>query len=180
MTLSAGLFSKVAILLMGVAMAYGSLSTTAFGADLSGMRPDKVTRDVRLKAIARSDNGKKIGMEATIGKSFLQYRAFKGKLELTPSGKFEVDNLPAQLAPFYLKQMGKADIYRIDNADDFISSNSGKFLVTSGNIPTFVTISNGPYVDGRSAIWICILSSPTVESFYKSGAGHERCDAFRP
>lgn len=169
----------LSVVLVAVITTYGLFSTASLSADLSSIRPERVTRSIHLKAVPRSDNGKTVGMEVMIGRSFLKYRAFKGRLELSPTGKFDAHKMPAELAPAFKKSMDKADIYRVENATEFTSANSGSFLVTNGNVPTYITMLDGPYVDGRRALMICVLSSPSMDSFYKTGLGHERCDAFR-
>ncbi|QND54570.1 hypothetical protein HB779_21955 (plasmid) [Phyllobacterium sp. 628] len=172
-------FPHPSVMFFAVILAFGSLSTACFGADLSGIRPERVTKSIHLKAIPRSDNGKTVGMEVTIGPSFLKYRAFKGRLELSRVGKFDAHKLPAKLAPSFTKAMDKADIYRVENATEFTSANPGNFLVTNGNVPTYITVLDGEYVDGKRALMICVLSSASMDGFYQTGLGHERCDAFR-
>ncbi|GEM_PF-6769600 len=118
-------------------------------------------------------------MKASLGRSYLKYPSFKGKLELSPYDKFDSHKLPPALSKHFATQMDGAEIYRVGNAGEFIEKNPLRTLIPKDKSLTFVTILDGMYVDGKSAIWICILSNPSMENFYATGLGHERCDAFR-
>ncbi len=75
--------------------------------------------------------------------------------------------------------MDDAALYRVLNGGQFVSSNAQHRLLSSKGPPTFVTIKKGAYPDGRSAVWICVFSAPSIAEFYKTLLGHERCDAIR-
>jgi hypothetical protein len=139
----------------------------------------ELKQPITLNAIARSDNGKAVGMQVTLGDSYLSYKAFKGKLALKLGGKFDARKITLEQ---YRKRSGPMDgaaLYRILNGAEFVSSNPQHRLLSSKGPPTFVTIKYGAYPDGRDALWICVFSAPSAEEFYRTLLGHERCDAFR-
>lgn len=168
---------KAGCLLIIASLLLISIGGVAAGA--SELLLSKLDRPTTLKAIVRSDNGKIVGMAATLGNSFLGYRAFAGRLDLRYAGRFEASLLPAAAAKRYLVQMDGAAVYHVENADQFLSRNTGRLFLPADHKPTFVTLKTGKYLDGGKATWICILSAPTLEAFYETRLGHERCDAFR-
>jgi hypothetical protein len=78
-----------------------------------------------LRAIARSDNGKRIGMQAILGRSYLKYKAFKGKLELQFEGKFDIKKITEEPKRRTFGYLDGLAIYRIANGKYFVSLNAG-------------------------------------------------------
>lgn len=155
-------------------------STIAFGdADVPELQLSDLNNPTTLAAVVRSDNGKLIGMQATLGRSYLKYKAFEGQLNLKLEGKFDAAKLPGKRARFFSTQMDTAAVYRVENAEDFLAKNKGRLFISPSEKPTFITIKSGKYVDGKNAIWICVLSAQSMTEFYRTTLGHERCDAFR-
>ncbi len=142
-------------------------------------RIDTLSKPVTLKAIPRSDNGKLVGMEVELGNSYLRYRSFKGQLALNYAGRFNASRLPAAKQKRYSHGMEGGAIYEVKNARQFLAENKERLFLGSDVTPTFVTIQNGQYVDGKPAVWVCVLSSESMKQYYETQIGHERCDAFR-
>lgn len=138
-----------------------------------------LSKPVTLKAIPQSDNGKSIGMAATFGNTYLSYKAFHGRLTLRYVGQFDQSRLPPPNARRYAAGLEGAAIYQVENADQFLADNHGRLFLGTDVKPTFVTLKQGVYVDGKKATWVCVLSSTSVDEFYRTQIGHERCDAFR-
>lgn len=158
-----------------VVLAVASVGVAATGE----LRLSKLERSMTLNAIARADNGKVVGMAATLGNSYLRYRAFSSRLDLRYAGQFKASLMPPANAKRYLNQMDGAAVYDVQNADEFLSENAGRLFLPPNHRPTFVTLKTDRYVDGGKATWICILSAPSLQAFYETRTGHERCDAFR-
>lgn len=140
---------------------------------------DQLSNPIKLAAIPRSDNGKLVGMAASFGNSFLRYKAFRGQMNLKYVGKFDENKLPSSKRTRYSFGMAGAAIYQVKDADQFLTKNSRRLFLGSGVKPTFITMQEGRYVDGQKVIWACILSSASIEQYYESQIGHERCDAFQ-
>ena len=143
------------------------------------LRLNGLKQPVTFDAIARSDNGRAVGMRVTLGDSYLKYKAFNGKLRLQLEGKFDAGQILVEQYRKRSTPMDDAALYRVLNGGQFVSSNAQHRLLSSKGPPTFVTIKKGAYPDGRSAVWICVFSAPSIAEFYKTLLGHERCDAFR-
>ena len=142
-------------------------------------RIDTLAKPVTLKAIPRSDNGKLVGMEVELGKSYLRYHAFKGQLALHYVGRFDAARLPAAKQKRYSRGMADGAVYQVENASQFLAQNKERVFLGPDVKPTFITIQNGQYVDGKPAVWVCVLSSESMSQYYEAQIGHERCDAFR-
>ena len=142
-------------------------------------RIDTLAKPVTLKAIPRSDNGKLVGMEVELGNSYLRYHAFKGQLALHYAGRFDASQLPAARQKRYSHGMADGAIYQVENASQFLAENKERLFLGPNVTPTFITIQNGQYVDGKPAVWVCVLSSESMKQYYETQMGHERCDAFR-
>jgi hypothetical protein len=141
-------------------------------------RLNKLDIPITLNAIVRSDNGKLVGMQATLGRSYLKYKAFKGRLELGFEEIFDVGKIAAESRRRRYEYLDGASVYRVLNGSKFMAENTG-YTFISGDKPTYITIKSGRYIDGKNAVWICVLSGQSVAQFYKTLLGHERCDAFR-
>jgi hypothetical protein len=170
------LFARLAYglcpLLLGSVIAFAD----AYAPELQLSNLDKPTT---LAAVVRSDNGKLVGMQATLGRSYLKYKAFEGQLNLKLAGKFDAAKLPGGRARFFARQMNAAAVYSVENAEEFLTKNKGRLFISPGQKPTFITIKSDKYADGKNAIWICVLSAQSMPEFYRTSLGHERCDAFR-
>lgn len=160
-----------------------SVLTTLFGVSAAlsqEYRLDQLSKPVSMAAIPGTDNGRRVGMSVTFGNSWLHYRAFKGRFELSYVGQFDKSKLPPPARQIYSRGMEGAAIYQVKIANDFRNkSKGGDVLALPNGAPSFVTIQRGKYVDGKKAIWVCLLSSLSLEQYYDTQMGHERCDAFR-
>jgi hypothetical protein len=143
------------------------------------LRLNQLDGPITLKAIVRSDNGKLVGMQARLGRSYLKYKAFKGRLELGFEEIFDVDKIAAEGSRRRYVFLDDAIVYRVLNGAQFMAKNTGRVFIPPGHPPTYITIKSAKYVDGANAVWICVLSAPTIAEFYRTLLGHERCDAFR-
>ncbi|MDK4715925.1 hypothetical protein [Rhizobium sp. CNPSo 4039] len=151
-----------------------SHAAKAEGFDLSLLRSP-----LKLNAIPKSDNGKNIGMSATLTNDGLEYKAIKGKFLLSPYGKFDLQKLLPRYQPVY-KNADGAFIYTIQNWKEIADSNRDYIYIKAGQIPRYVYTYKGKYVPtGQPGIFVCLVSNPDFENFYQTAAGHMRCDVFK-
>lgn len=156
-----------------VAFAFSN-AAKAEGFDLSLLRSP-----LKLNAIPKSDNGKNIGMNATLTRDGLEYKAIKGKFLLSPYGKFDLQKLLPRSQRFY-KNADGAFIYTIQNWNDIADSNKDYLYIKAGQIPRYVYTYRATYIPtGEPGIFVCLVSNPDFENFYRTAAGHMRCDVFK-
>ncbi|MGY5777525.1 hypothetical protein [Rhizobium sp. LEGMi135b] len=160
--------------MFGLAVFTFSHAANAEGFDLALIRSP-----LKLSAVPRFDNGKNIGMSATLTRDALEYKAIKGKFLLSPHGKFDLQKLLSRSQPSY-KDADGAFIYSIENWQEIADLNKDYIYIKAGQIPRYVYAYKSKYIPtGQPGIFICLVWNPDFENFYETSLGHMRCDVFR-
>ncbi|MGF9566841.1 hypothetical protein AAIH70_25370 [Neorhizobium sp. BT27B] len=150
------------------------MSALADGLDLA-----KLQVPLRLTAIPKSDNGKAVGMAATLTKDSLTYKAVKGSLHLMHEGSFDLAKMNERYQSVY-KNADGAHVYAVTNWEEIAASNKHNIHIRDENAPKFVYVYKSKYIPtGQRGIFVCLISNMDFENFMSTGSGHGRCDVFK-